>query len=306
VSQDILDLIKKMGEKETALTERTFVSPIFSAREVATRVDGIAYTFAIPKAEPGWYNIRPIDTKRARLAGKAELQNIETYLKCLGKIRLVLVMKKDDVYMAVPDKINKHGMAPQQLVPVFLTDDTVLDFDRVLARYDGANLWFESVDMGNDPQKAEHLRTSLETLVEPSKIKCAGLTFEERLAYTLRLTLDQKLVEDRKKQTIEGHVEHAGGKLLRFAEKKDHISVTYTVDGEQFTSHVSKDPAHQVIAAGICLAGNDKRFDLKSLITVVREARKRRVVHRFNIEDPGFRDPYANRHGDDDEDDEDY
>ena len=302
MSQDILNLIKKIGEKETTLPERTFISPVFSNRMVATRVEGINYTFSIPKAEPGWYKIRPVDTKRAKLAGKAELQDIETYLKYFDKIRLVLVMKKDDVYMAVPDKINRLGLPPQELVPVFLTDDTVLDFDRVLARYDGANLWFESVDMGNDPQKAEHLRTSLETLQEPSKLKCSGLTFEERLAYTLRLTLDQKLVEDRKKETIEGHVEHAGGKFLRFAEKKDHISVTYKVDGEIFTSHVSKDPAHQVIAAGICLAGNDRRFDLKSLITVVREAKKRRIVHHFNIEDPGFRDPYANRHENDDDD----
>jgi hypothetical protein len=301
MSQDILSLIKKIGATETALTKQVFVSPVFSTRVVATRVEGIGYTFEIPKVAPGWHKFKPVDTKRARLAGKADLSEIESYLRYFDKVRLVLVMKKDDVYMAVPDKTNRLGLFPQELVPVFLTDDTVMDFDRVLARYDGDNLWFESVDMGNAPDKAEHLRTCLETLHDPSKIKYAGLTFEERLAYTLRLTLDKRLVEDRKKKAIEEHVTHAGGKLLRFAEKTDHISVTYTVDGEQFTSHVSKDPAHQVIAAGICLAGNDKRFDLKSLITVVREARKRRIVHRFNIEDPGFRDPYVNRGRDEDD-----
>jgi hypothetical protein len=303
MSQDALDLIKKIGEKEATLTKRAFISPIFTNRIVATHVEGINYTFDIQKASPGWYKIRPIDSKKAKLSGKAELQDIETYLKYFDKIRLVLVMKKNDVYMAVPDKINKHGMLPQELVPVFLTDDTVLDFDRVVARYDGANLWFDRIDTGNDPQKAEHLRTCLEMLRDPSLVKCTGLTFEERLAYTLRITLDQRLVEDRKKQTIAGHVEHAGGKLLRFAEKTDHISVTYTVDGETFTSHVSKDPEHQVIAAGICLSGHDKNFDLKSLITVVREAKKRRVVHRFNIEDSGFRDPYSGRRDDYDDDD---
>lgn len=292
-----------MGEKEASLSDRVFVSPVFYTTEVATHVEGINYTFSIPKVEPGWYKFRPVDTKRAKLYGKAELQDIESYLKYFDKVRLVLVMKQRGVYMAVPDKINKQGLSPQELIPVYLTDDTALDFDRVIARYDGANLWYECVDMGNDPQKAESLRTSLETLVDPSKIKFEGLTFEERLAYTLRITLDKKLVADRNKKGIESHVEHAGGKLLRFAEKTDHISVTYTVDGEQFTSHVSKDPTHQVIAAGICLSGNDKRFDLKSLITVVREAKKRRVVHRFNIEDPNFRDPYAGRNHDDDEDD---
>lgn len=305
MSSDVLDLISKMGEKESSLTQREFVSPIFSDCVVATRVEGITYTFAVPKTEPGWYKIKPVNTKRAKLSGKADLLDIETYLKYFDKIRLVLVMKKDDVYMAVSDKANKYGLPCQELISVFLTDDSVVDFDRVLARYDGANFWFECVDGGNDPAKAEYLRTCLETLQDPVKIRYSGLTFEEKIAYTLRLTLDKKLVEDRKKRAIEEHVGHAGGKLLRFAEKKDHISVTYTVDGEQFTSHVSRDPAHQVIAAGICLSGNDKRFDLKSLITVMREAKKRRVVHRFNIEDPGFRDPYTDRRDDYDGDDED-
>lgn len=301
MGDSVLDIIKKIGVTESALTKSVFISPVFSTRIVATHVAGMNYTFEIPKVAPGWHKFRPIDTKRAKLAGKADLSDIESYLKYFDKARLVLVMKKDDVYMAVPEKMNKFGLPAQELVPVFLTDDTVMDFDRVMARYDGANFWFESVDMGNAPDKAEYLRTCLETLQDPSKIKYAGLNFEEKLSYTLRVTLDHKFVEDRKKRVIEEHVTHAGGKLLRFAEKTDHISVTYTVDGEQFTSHVSKDPAHQVIAAGICLAGNDKRFDLKSLITVMREAKKKRIVHRFNIEDPGFRDPYAGRAHEDDE-----
>jgi hypothetical protein len=303
VSDDVLSLIKKMGEKETALTELEFVSPIFNNRVVATRVDGVLYTFQVPRSKPGWFKIKPNDTKYARIVGEADLMEIEQYLKYFDRLRLVVAMKKDRVYLAVPDKMNKFGLPPQELIPVFLTDDSVMDFDRILARYDGANFWFERVDTANDPIKSEYLRNNLERLLDTKSLKCPGLTFEERLAYTLRTTLDKSLVEDRKKKTFQEDVEHAGGKLLRFSEKSDHYSVTYTVDGEQFTSHIAKDSEHRVIAAGICLAGNDRRFDLKSLITVVREAKRRRIVHRFNIEDPNFRDPYGGRPVQNDDDD---
>jgi hypothetical protein len=292
-----------MGEKETALTELEFVSPIFNNRVVATRVDGVLYTFQVPRSKPGWFKIKPNDTKYARIVGEADLMEIEQYLKYFDRLRLVVAMKKDRVYLAVPDKMNKFGLPPQELIPVFLTDDSVMDFDRILARYDGANFWFERVDTANDPIKSEYLRNNLERLLDTKSLKCPGLTFEERLAYTLRTTLDKSLVEDRKKKTFQEDVEHAGGKLLRFSEKSDHYSVTYTVDGEQFTSHIAKDSEHRVIAAGICLAGNDRRFDLKSLITVVREAKRRRIVHRFNIEDPNFRDPYGGRPVQNDDDD---
>jgi hypothetical protein len=157
-----------------------------------------------------------------------------------------------------------------------------MNFDRVIVRYDGANFWFESVDTGNDPTKAEYLRDSLEKLVDPGEIKFANLSFEEKMAYSLRTTFDKRFLEDKKENVLKKDVEHAGGEFVRFVERSDHFSVTYKVDGEEFTSHISKDNKRMVIAAGICLSGNDHRFDLKSLITVVREAQQTGVLHRFN------------------------
>jgi hypothetical protein len=291
-----------MGEKELSLKAQEFISPVFYNRHIATYLDGIVCKFQIPSMGAGWYKFKAVDAKSARSTGKADLIEIEQYLKYFEKIRMVLIHKKSGVYLAIPDKSNRFNLPYQEPIPVFLTDDSVMDFDRIIARYDGANFWYESIDQGNDPSKAEYLRTCLETLQDPTKIKFSGLTSEEKLAYTLRFSFDQTLVEERKKGTLQGDVEHAGGKLLRYTEKSDHYSVTYTVDGETFTSHISKDPKHFVIAAGICLSGHDKHFDLKSLITVVREAKKRRVVHRFHIEDPGFRDPYSSHDPDYDDD----
>lgn len=280
---DALSLIEKIGKKERKITDLTFISPVFYNDMVATRIDGLLHTFTIPKTDPGWYVIKPVDVQRAEIIGKAEIHEKDKYLKYLGKIRMTLLLKKNDVYMGIPDKSNKYDLPFQEMAPVLLHDDMVLDFDRVIGRYDGSNIWFESVDMRNDPAKSDYLRESLEKHRRASLIKYEGLTFEEKLAYTLRTSLDEKFIKDCKKSSLKDDVEHAGGEFVRFVERSDHFSITYRVDGEQYTSHISKGDDRKVIAAGICLNGNDNRFDLRSLITVMREAQDKRVTYRVNV-----------------------
>lgn len=282
---NVLNLISKIGKKEISLTERVFVSPVFSNTLVVTRVEGLLYSFAIPSSsENGWFQIKPIDTKKAQVLGLASLIEREMYLKHLDKIRIVIVMKKDGIFYGVPDKANKFGLHINDLLPVFLNDDTPMDFDRVITRFDGANIWFDQVDQSNDPTKADYLRTCMTKTIEPEKVKFSGLTPEERLAYTLRFSLDKRLIVDRKKESLKEDVMHAGGSFVSFLEKSDHYSVTYIVDGHQYTSNVAKDEKHSVLTAGICLSGEDKKFDLKSLITVMREGQNKRAIHRTNIE----------------------
>ena len=278
MSQDVLDLISKIGKQESSLTQRTFVSPNFNNDTVATRVEGIVYTFSVPKKE-GWFKFQPLNSKKARVVGPAELDEIEGYQKQLGKVRVVLVMKQQDMFMGIPDKTNNFGLGFNNLMPVYLCGDYPSDFDRIIARYDGANLWYERVDTGNDPAKGDYLRECMAKVVLPKDIKFSGLTMEEKHAYAMRLTFDRKLVEDQKKDQLKQDVEFAGGKFIGFSEKSDHFAITYMVDGQQFTTRVTKDPRRMVVSAGLCLAGNDRKFDLKSLVTVIREAQERRIVH---------------------------
>ncbi len=298
MSRDVLDLISKIGEQESGLFNRTFVSPVFKNTEVATRIERIQYTFTIPRNLQGWLKFQPEDHKRAKVVGPADMGEIEKYLNHLGKVRVVLVMKQKGLYLGIPEKSNPYGLGFGNLMPVFLSDDAPLDLDKVIVRFDGANLWYERLDFGNDPSKGDYLRDCLSKLTPVEKLKFSGLTLEEKQAYALRMTLDKKIVEEKKESTIQQDVEFAGGKFKNFVEKSDHFSVTYTVDGQQFTTRVSKDPRRMVISAGLCLAGDDRKFDLKSLISVIREAQHRRVVH--------VGDYYEMYHRNDGDEDDDY
>lgn len=282
---DILDLIGKIGETEDALLERLFVSPIFYGNTVATRVSGMTYTLKVRRTPPGWYVLKATDHKHAKVVETASLEDIEGYLKHLERVRLIMVSKTEEMCQALPMKVNKQGFAPTELLPVFLVDDRPLEFDRIVCRFDGANIWFEDVDMGNDPAKGEYLREQLQKLGDPKALQFAGLNFEERAAYGIRFAVDKKIREEEKKRSIlgsvQGDVEHAGGKFINVTERRDHIQVTFEVDGERYTSTVSKTPQHNIISAGICLSGGDAAFDLKSLITVMREGQNRDLIHRW-------------------------
>lgn len=268
---DIIDLIDKIGEREEAITEHEFISPVFFNTHVATHINGLVYDFKIPSSKPGWYKYRPVDIKRAKMVSEADPIEIDSYMKHLDRLRMVLVYKDKGVYYGVPMKENKYGMPLHNLLPVYLCDDQVMDFDRVCCRYDGLSLWYEAPDIANDPSKAEYLRDQLSKYAESVKLRYPGLNVEERHAYAFRYQVDKKLVQDRKKKKIKEDVEHAGGKFVNFMEGRDFFNVTYEVDGSQYTSTISKKPGHQVITAGVCLSGGDRDFDLKSLITVMRE-----------------------------------
>ena len=281
MSEEALAAISKLASAEADLMESTFVAPVVGNDAVAAFVKGIAYKFSIHTPEkPGWYRFKPRNQKTAKLEGAASLSETESYLARLPKVRIALVQKVNGTYHGIPEKSNSVGLPVGQAVPVQIVDDFADDFDRVICRYDGTNLWYERVDPSNDPSKAAYLRERFKKLTAPKTLKYKGLTFEEKAAYAARYAMDNKVREELKIRSVRGDVEHAGGIFMGLREKSDHYEVAYSVDGQQYTSYVAKDAGHTVISAGICLSGGDRAFDLKSLVTVMREGqREGRIVH---------------------------
>jgi hypothetical protein len=281
MSDNVLDIIKKLGETEKALSKREFVSPVYKNRKVVTRIDRIVYPFSIPDTKPGWYKFCPKNHKDARVVGPCDMQEIEGYLKCLKKIRMILVQRDGDIFYGVPFKMNDQGLDIKVIYPIYLIlDDSAQEFDEVICRYDGSNLWYQSVELNNNHQKVEYLRRCLSAAMLPKNLVYSGLRFEDKMAYAVRCEIDKKLLERNKEYRLKKAVEHAGGIFKAFAEKGDHFSITYEVDGEKYTSTVSKNDNMQVLTAGICLSGGDKAFDLTSLVSVIREGQNRDLIHR--------------------------
>jgi hypothetical protein len=283
---EALDLIEQLGQTERTLDQREFVSPVYKTREVATRIDGIIYRFRIPRMHPGWYKFRPKDRRRARVVNPCDLSEVEGYLKHLDRIRLVFVRREGDLCFGVPFRGNSFGMDCLRIVPIYLAmDDMAQEFDEVVCRYDGINIWYESMAMSSDPERAEYLRERLSKMISPSRIKFKGLRFEDRVVYGIQHETRKKEEEQRLLRTTKGRlkraVEHGGAVFRDYAERRDHFSVTYTIDGEEYTSTVSKNQGLTVQTAGICLSGGDRDFDLASLIGVIREGMNRDLIHRM-------------------------
>lgn len=296
----ILDAISKLGKSESNFVGSTFVAPVVDSTEVRAWIGKISHPLSIERpGKPGWYRFKASGFKTAEVVGEANLEEIDGYLGRLPKLMMTLSMRIDGVYHGMPMKGNTRGLEWNRLHAVFLTDDMANDFDRVVCRHDGANLWYERLDISNDPTKASHLREMFEKSVSPESVRYPGLTFEERAVYAMRVALDhearehmrraraaerRRLAEERRgrgERAVRGDIEHAGGIFLGFREKETQYEVTYEVDGEQYTSIIAKDSAHTVLSAGICLEGGDSNFDLKSLVTVMREGQDRNAIYRW-------------------------
>lgn len=288
-----LDLIEELGRTSNTLNERVFVCPVYRNRWVATRIDSIIYRFKIPRLNPGWYRFRPTSQNTAKKVGDAELMEIERYLRIFDKLRLIMVRRENDLIFGVPFKGNKFGFESTQIFPVYLAlDDMAMDFDEILCRFDGANVWYEQVPMNNDPARSDYLREALSDRIKPENISFQGLRFEDRIAYSIRhqLMLEEeerlrKAEEARLMQNtqyrLKRAVEHGGGVFEGYTERGNNFSVTYSIDGETYTSTIAKDRNLTVLSAGLCLSGGDRDFDLTSLMSVIREGQGKGLIHRW-------------------------
>jgi len=151
-------------------------------------------------------------------------------------------------------------------------------FQRIVARFDGAHFWFQEVDRRRSPAIAAYLRETLSAETPPGDLHKPTLTAEEREAYRLAYQAIEAARRDRIEVRLVDALTHAGAELASYIEREDAYTVAFSVDGQTHRSTVHKDDL-TVLVAGICLAGHDRRFDLQSLVGVIREgARNRRLV----------------------------
>lgn len=305
----IHDLLNRMEAAEKGFVGTEFLAPVVGNGRVAVRIAGVVCQLQVTEGRPphfhGWAILRALSTSQAAFVRQAGLAEVAAYLRLFPAVRLVLAQQETSRrlrpeprptdappggwlqagrWLAVPAHQGDTRFHIEGPVSLLLAEEGLERFETVVARFDGRLFWYERRDPGRDPTIAAYLREQLSQTAEnglppkPETLHKRGLSREERDAYTLAWAFLYQAARSQVELRLSEALAHAGAELRSYVERGDAYVVTYQVDGRQHVSTIRADDL-SVMTAGICLAGQDRRFDLASLVGVLRQAgRQRRLV----------------------------
>lgn len=279
---DVRKLINSLADAEARLAESEFIAPCVRGGSVRTRVAGLLYTFKpLPQDFEGWGVFKPVNEQSARLIEEASFVQITEYLKLFPSLRVCFAYQlKEQTWLVYP--VNESD-AKQR----FISAETIRpfavhlvtegqQFETAIARNVGGVWLFEDIDRRAAPEDAEQLRESWRNKTSTEELKWKGLTPEMRVCYSIVFNRErvekERLLEQqqsRGEKRLRDALELGGGSLRDFSDRGDYWLVEWTSrSGEIHSSAISKDDL-TVVSAGICLSGEDEKFDLQSLVGVV-------------------------------------
>jgi hypothetical protein len=285
---DLRDLVRRLSEAEECFRGRRFLAPCVRGGRLRARVAGLLHIFTPdPRDFEGWGVFQPRDERVARLVEEADLPRVAEYLSLFPRLRLRLAYRlQGATWLAYPaneaDARQRFRAAGARPLAVHLVADGQA-FEQSLARSVGGAWFFEDADRRADPLDAERLREAWRSGATPAALGWKGLTPEMRASYELLYRREElararrRLREERRRERsdesrLRGALRFGGGALRSYRDRGDHWLVEWTTrDGEHHTSAISKRDL-TVISAGICLSGEDEKFDLQSLVGVVEGA----------------------------------
>ena len=270
----INDAFERLARAETAFLGTQFLAPVVRGRGVNVRIAGVRCTLLVTPAEfQGWGVFRPVSHNVAMLVRAASGGERRDYLSLFPAVRLVVCARSGTRATAVPANASDQRFHIRGPAEVQLVVEADL-FDTLLVRFDGVQFWFEELESRADPAIAAYLRRALTELTDPADLRQPGLSEGQRLAYEVAhgrraaaILADEQY---RGELRLKAALAHAGATLRDFTDAGDSYRVSYTVDGRRHTSVVRKGDL-MVQSAGICLSGEDRLFDLNSLVGVLRE-----------------------------------
>lgn len=273
------DIFERLAAAEDGFLHSTFLAPVVRGHGVRVQIGGVACQLDVDPAEfSGWGVFRPRSHSRAALIRLASMVERHAYLKLLPTVRLILCEQDRERWLALPAQPG-GPVAPDQAVPVQQVEADAQLFESVIARFDGAWFWSQGADPRGDPRTSAHLRSALVERADPAEVRRKGMTGAERRAYAwvhARAVGREREARDRADSgRLAAALRHGGAHLKDFERLADgDFRVAYTVDGRRHMSIVSHRDL-SVRTAGICLSGQDGKFDLQSLVGVLREGARR-------------------------------
>ena len=272
---DIHKILSQLAALEAQLLNTQFLAPCVRGGKVRIRVGSMVYTFQPqPQNFEGWAIFGPINEKIAAVVDEPSLPQLAEYLQLLIPVRLQLAcVLQWQTWLAYPvnESDAKQRIGVAKPVPVYLVTEGS-QFEQVVAGWDGHCLWFEEIDRRADPLHSEELRAALKKLTFPEEVRFKGMTPEMRTVYELVSRnikdFEPKVRDERRLQRA---LKMGGGELRGFCDRNDYWLVEWTSgSGERHSSAIAKNDL-TVMSAGICLSGDDMKFDLQSLVGVVED-----------------------------------
>lgn len=269
---DVGRLIDELGEREEDAFDRLFVAPVVRGGSVCIRVSGVACTFALQdQGFEGWGVFKIVSLEEVRLEQPASPAHVRRYLERLTPVDLILATPAGTTRPAVAARPAGSRVEIDGFVPVRLVGTAQL-FRHVKARFDGFNFWFERVHPGRNPAVSAYLRRALEKDLEPTDLDRAEMVPAELALYRKVLAADRARREDPEQRRLRLALRHSGATLDSFNRRGDEYTVTYEIGGQRHSSRVHAGDL-TILSAGICLNAEDEKFDLQSIVGVMKEAR---------------------------------
>jgi hypothetical protein len=283
-------LIESLGREEASLQEQEFLAPLLSEGRARLRLQNLVYEVAVANAAPGWWCCRLCDARSAVVVDEALPWQRGDYLALWPALRMVLLEplrnSTEHAWLALPynpsDARQRFGLVGPRIVRLL---EGGQPFERIIARVEGSTLWYDEPDRRADPATAETLREGLaaEHATPPGASLGAGeqaayhLLLEQRLAARAAAEAARHAAEaetarraaalDPTERNLRHALEMGGARLIGYEQSRGGLRVTWERNGQRSVTLVDHDLS--VVSAGICLSGQDRRFDLTSIVGVV-------------------------------------
>lgn len=268
-----------MTAKEREVRFQEFLAPYTEqSKHAIVKIDGVNYRFRIVGFKGSGFGIfQPIDPTCARFVKVAEFDQTYEYLQILPKMHVILVCQTDLGWCAYPFNTESAKIKFGVDFEIIVRNASDIErFDVVTVRCDGRNFWYEEPFIGSDPVKSDSLRECFALRTEPLKMQRAldglkGKTPEESKSFDLALVSWRQFQRQSTESRLKEMLAAGGGELDNYVIRGRQIEITWQAhSGTYYKSRVDKETL-DVVSAGICLAGEDKKFHLKDLPGVIKE-----------------------------------
>ncbi|HXE52816.1 MAG TPA: hypothetical protein VN541_07360 [Tepidisphaeraceae bacterium] len=245
--KQINDALIRLARAQTAFLDTQFLAPVVRGRGVGVSIAGVQCNLlVVPPEFQGWGVFRPLSHSVAVRVREASSAERRKYLELFPQVRLIVCERAGNRALALAADLSDERFAISNPVPLHLAQDAEL-FDTVAAGFDGVRFWFDQPDPRTDPDAAAYLRRSLSKMTEPDKLDWIGLTEGDRRAYSIA---------------------YAKRAVAMIATEHPHAEPRLNGARAPAEPSLRRFGAQ---TAGICLLGEDCRFDLSSFVGVIPE-----------------------------------